>query len=101
MLSNIINCKLYPVWKLGKAFQQAITIFSVCMSLSIGAASFAQADENTWLYYSGHPVDYGDTRLTWFIDPFSLKTFGAYNKQITILYQRPEYLTHLFGFKFW
>ena len=68
-----------------RAFKRAIMTLGICMSLGAGIANVAQADETNWLYYSGSPVDSGDTRLTWFIDPFSLKTFGPYRKQIKIL----------------
>jgi hypothetical protein len=43
------------------------------------------AQETNWLYYSGSPVDSGRTRITTFIDPFSLASFGLFEKQITIL----------------
>lgn len=43
------------------------------------------AQQIDWLYYSGSPVDSGRNRLTTFIDPFSLKSFGVFKKQITIL----------------
>ena len=85
MLSYIINFKLFPIWKLGKAFRRVLTAFSVCMTLSISTANVAQADENTWLYYSGHPEDFGSTRLTVFVDPFSLERFDIFKSQITIL----------------
>ena len=65
--------------------QRAAKTVSICVSLTICTAESANADEYTWLYYSGSPVDAGTTRLTTFIDPLSLASFGTFKRQITIL----------------
>ena len=59
-------------------------IFPLATALSLAFTPVA-AQETNWLYYSGSPVDSGRTRLTTFIDPFSLASFGVFEKQITIL----------------